>query len=57
VNIILIHLESWDRYASNLEYDVRETQVNAYKIMKHLNKAEKYSVEINNISEEHWLKY
>jgi hypothetical protein len=45
-----LHPESWDRYESNLEHDAHGAQVNAYKIMKYLNKAEKDTVETNNIS-------
>lgn len=52
-----LHRQSWDRYISNLEYDVHGAQTSAYKIMRHLNKSEKDTVELNNIAEDDWLKY
>ena len=44
--------KSWDKYVSYNEYDVQGAQNQAYEIMKHLNKSEKDTVQINNISKE-----
>jgi hypothetical protein len=51
------HQESWDNYISSIEHDVHGHQLNAYKIMKHHNTAEKDSTDIKVINEERWLEY
>jgi hypothetical protein len=55
------HQESWDAYIyiyiSNIENDVHGRQLNAYKILKHLNKDQKDSADIQVINEVKRLEY
>lgn len=52
-----LNRDIWDRYVNGIECDVHGAQLDAYKIMKYLNKSEKDTAELNNISEEEWLQY
>jgi hypothetical protein len=51
------HQESWNAYISNIEHDVYGYQSNAYKILKHLNKDQKDSADIQVINEVIWFEY
>jgi hypothetical protein len=45
------HQERWDANISNIENDVHGCQLNAYKILEHLNKHQKDSANIHIINE------
>lgn len=49
--------DSWDKYISEIENDIHGRQNCAYKIMKHLNKEERDTLNINPIEEQKWLNY
>lgn len=52
-----IKRESWSKYITDIERDVHGRQDKAFKILKHLNNAEKDTIQINSIDEETWLNY
>lgn len=49
--------ENWERCVSEIEYDIHGSQNKAYKIMKHLNKDARDTIQLNTIPETEWLDY
>jgi hypothetical protein len=50
------HKESWDRFICRIEADIFGEQSMAYKVLKHLNRANKDTIEINNIEDQKWIE-
>ena len=48
--------ESRDRFISRIESDIFGGQSMAYKVLKHLNRTNKDTTEINNIEDQKWIK-
>jgi hypothetical protein len=51
------HRESWDRFICRIEADIFGEQSVAYKVLKHLNRTNKDTIEINNIEDQKWIKH
>ena len=51
------HKESWDRFISRIETDIFGEQSMAYKVLKHLNRTNKDTIEINNIEDQKWINH
>ena len=51
------HKESWDRFISRIEFDIFGEQSMAYKVLKHLNRTNKDTIENNNIEDQKWIKH
>src|SRR5215469_5511145 len=51
------HKESWDRFISRIETDIFGEQSMAYKVLKHLNRTNKDTIEINNIQDQKWINH
>jgi hypothetical protein len=49
--------ESWDRFISRIEHDIFGKQNMAYKVLKHLNRTNKDTIEINNIEDQKWINH
>jgi len=49
------HKESWDRFISGIESDIFGEQSMAYKVLKHLNRTNEDTIEINNIEDQIWI--
>jgi len=47
--------ESWDRFICGIEDDIFCEQSMAYKVLKHLNRTNKDTIEINNIEDQKWI--
>ena len=46
-----------ETFVSRIEHDIRGRQINAYKIIKNLNRTEKDNLQFNPITENTWLDY
>lgn len=51
------HSESWERFIASIEHDIHGRQNVAFKLMKHMNKAEKDTASINIITEHQWIQH
>ena len=49
--------EFWDRFICGMEADILDKQRMAYKVLKHLNRTNKDSIEINNIEVQKWIEH
>jgi hypothetical protein len=52
-----IKRQCWKTFVSRIEHDLHGRQINAYKIIKNLNRTEKGNLEINPINEHISLDY
>ena len=52
-----IKRQCWETFISRIEHDLHGRQLNAYKIMKSLNRTEKDNLQFNPITEHIWLDY
>ena len=52
-----IKRQCWETYVSRTEHDLHGHQLNAYKIIKNLNRTEKDNLQLNPIPERTWLDY
>lgn len=52
-----VHKTSWEKYISDIEHDVHGRQINTYKIIKHLNRTERDTAQLNIIEKEEWKKH
>jgi len=52
-----IKKQSWETFVSRIEHDLHGRQLNAYKIMRNLNRTEKDNLQFNPITEHTWLDY
>lgn len=52
-----INRQCWETFISRIEHDLHGPQLNAYKIIKNLNKTEKDNLKFNPIPEQKWLEY
>jgi hypothetical protein len=51
------HKESWDRFVCGIEADIFGEQSMAYKVLKHLNRTNKDTVEIINTENQKWIEH
>jgi hypothetical protein len=47
----------WETFVSRIEHDSHGCQLNAYKIIRNLNRIEKDNLQFNPITEHTWLDY
>jgi hypothetical protein len=47
----------WETFVSRIEHDLHGRQINAYKIIRNLNRIEEDNLQINPITEHTWLEY
>jgi len=52
-----IERKSWETFVSRTEHDLHGRQLNAYKIIRNLNRTEKDNLRLNPIVEHTWLDY
>jgi hypothetical protein len=52
-----INRECWETFVSRIEHDLHGSQINAYKIIRNLNRTEKDNLQLNPITEQTWLNY
>jgi len=52
-----IERQCWGTFVSRIEHDLHGRQINAYKIIKNLNRNEKDNLQLNPIVEHTWLDY
>ena len=52
-----IKTQFWETLVSRIEHDLHGRQINAYKIIKNLNRTEKDNLQFNPITEHTWLDY
>jgi len=52
-----IKRQCWETLASRIEHDLHGRQINAYKIIRNLNRNEKDNLQLNPIVEHTWLDY
>jgi len=52
-----IKRQCWETFVSRIEYDLHGRQINAYKIIRNLNRTEKDNLRLNSIVERTWLDY
>jgi len=52
-----IKRQCWETFVSRIEHDLHGRQINAYKIIRNLNRTEKYNLRLNSIVEHTWLDY
>ena len=50
-----IKRQCWDTFVSRIEHDLHGRQINAYKIIRNLNRTEKDNLQLNPIPEHTWL--
>jgi len=50
-----IKRQGWETFVSRIEHDLHGRQINAYKIIRNLNKTEKDNLRLNPIFEQTWL--
>ena len=51
------HKESWDRFICKIEADIFGEPNTAYKVLKHLNRTKKDTIENNNIEDKKWIEH
>jgi hypothetical protein len=49
--------QCWETFVSRTEHDLHGRQINAYKIIKNLNRTEKDNLQFNPITEHTWQNY
>jgi len=52
-----IKRQCWETFVLRIEHDLHGRQINAYKIIKNLNRTEKDNLQFNPITEHTWLDY
>ena len=52
-----IKRQYWETFASRTEHDLHGCQINAYEIIRNLNRTEKDNLRLNPIDEHTWLDY
>jgi hypothetical protein len=52
-----IKRQCWETFVLIMEHDLHGHQINAYKIIKNLNRTEKDNLQLNQITEHTWLDY
>jgi len=52
-----IKRQCWETFISRIEHDLHGRQINAYKIIRNLNRTEKGNLRLNPIVEHTWLDY
>jgi len=52
-----IKKQCWETFVSGIEHDLHGRQINAYKIIRNVNRTEKYNLRLNPIVEHTWLDY
>ena len=52
-----IKRQCWETFVSRIEHDLNGRQLNAYEIMKNLNRTEKDNLQFNPITEHTWFDY
>jgi len=52
-----IKRQCWKTFVSRIEHDLHGRQINAHKIIRNLNRTEKYYLQLNPITEHTWLDY
>ena len=52
-----IKRQCWETFVSRIEHDLHGRQLNAYKIIRNLNRTEKDNLQLNPIVEHTWLDY
>jgi len=52
-----IKRQYWETFVSRIEHDLHGRQINAYKIIRNLNKTEKDNLQLHPITEHTWLDY
>jgi len=52
-----IKRQCWETFVSKIEHDLYGRQINAYKIIRNLNRTEKDNLPLNQIFEHTWLDY
>ena len=52
-----IERQFWETFVSRIEHDLHRRQINAYKIIRNLNRTEKGNLRLNPIVEHTWLDY
>jgi len=52
-----IKRQCWETFVLRIEHDLHGRQINAYKIIRNLNRTEKYNLRLNPIVEHTWLDY
>jgi len=52
-----IKRQCWETFVSRIEHDLHGRQINAYKIIRNLNRTEKHNLRLNPIVENTWLDY
>jgi hypothetical protein len=51
------HKESWDRFICRIEAGIFGEHSMAYKVLTHLSRTNKDSIEINNIEDQKWIEH
>jgi len=51
------HQEAWDRFICRIVADIFGEQSMAYKVLKHLNRTNKDTIEINNVEDQKWIEH
>jgi len=49
--------QCWETFVSRIEHDLHGRQINAYKMIRNLNRTEKDNLRLNPIVEHTWLDY
>ena len=52
-----IKRQCWETFVSSIEHDLQRRQINAYKIIKNLNRNAKDNLQLNPIADNTWLDY
>jgi hypothetical protein len=52
-----IKRQCWETFVSRIEHDLQGQELNAYKVIRNLNKTEKHNLEFNPVTEHTWLDY
>jgi hypothetical protein len=55
--VAIVNKQCWETFVSRIEHDLHGHQINAYKIIKNLNRTEKDYLQLNPITERTWLDY
>jgi len=53
----IIERQCWETFVLRIEHDLHGRQINAYKIIRNLNRSEKDNLRLNPIVEHTWLDY
>jgi hypothetical protein len=52
-----IKRQCWETFVSRIEHDLHGRQINAYKIIRNLNRTDKDNLQLNPTAELTWLDY